>query len=143
MLIDRIIAKFEQIHENIEIISNNLPEEENEFSQLGLIKDGIYKRYEFSVELILDIASMINSHFKFGIQNNSLEIIHNLKNNLVFSLKTCEIIKGMKAFRNVLVHVHDKLDDKLAFHNIQASINDFSLIEDEILIFLKKEMDAK
>ena len=86
---------------------------------------------------------MINSHFKFGIPNNSLEIIHNLKNNLVFSLKTCEIIKGMKAFRNVLVHVHDKLDDKLAFHNIQASINDFSLIEDEILIFLKKEMDAK
>lgn len=79
MLTDRIISKFEQISKNIDLIKKHLPINELEFSQLGLIKDGIYKRYEFSVELVLDIIAMINSHYKLGIPRNNLEIISNLK----------------------------------------------------------------
>ena len=139
MPVDRIITKFENIHRNIELITINLPNDEYEFSQLGLIKDGIYKRYEYSVELVLDIVAMINSHYKFGIPNNTMEIINNLKDNSVLSSKVCDIIQGMKAFRNVLVHVYDKLDDFLAFHNICVSLDDFSIIETEIMTFLKKK----
>ncbi|MHA1612742.1 MAG: type VII toxin-antitoxin system HepT family RNase toxin [Promethearchaeota archaeon] len=138
MLINRIIAKFEKIHENIELITNNLPKDESDFSQLGLIKDGIYKRYEFSVELILDIAAMINSHHKFGIPNNTMDIINNLKQNSVISVKNCDILHGMRSFRNVLVHVYDKLDDVLAYNNILANLDDFPKIEEEIMQFIRK-----
>lgn len=139
MLIDRIISKFEQISKNIELIKKYFPNNEKDFSQLGLIKDGIYKRYEYSVELIIDIIAMINSHYKLGIPSNNLEIISNLKQNSIISSKTFDLIQGMKAFRNVLVHVYEKLDDILAYNNIKKSMDDFTLIEEEIMDFLKKD----
>ena len=45
----------------------------------------------------------------------------------------------MKAFRNVMVHIYDKLDDLLAYNNIKKSLDDFSLVEEEIMLFLKKD----
>jgi len=142
MLTDRIISKFEQISKNIDLIKKHLPSNELEFSQLGLIKDGIYKRYEYSVELVLDIIAMINSHYKLGIPKNNLELITNLKQNSILSEKISDCIQGMKAFRNVLVHVYDKLDDLLAYNNIKKTLDDFSLVEEEIMLFLKKDENS-
>ncbi|WP_371803865.1 type VII toxin-antitoxin system HepT family RNase toxin [Candidatus Lokiarchaeum ossiferum] len=138
MTIERIIEKFEQIEQNIHLIKENIPNNEDDFVKLGIIKDGIYKRYEFSVELIIDIISMVNSHFHLGIPKNTLDIILNLERKKVISLQCVEIIKGMKAFRNVLVHIYEKLDDRLAFNNIINHIDDFGHVKEEIISFLQK-----
>ncbi len=138
MNIERIIEKFEMIEQNIGLIRDNISDDGDQFEGLGLIKDGIYKRYEFSVELVLDIIAMINSHFHMSIPNNTLEIILNLEKKKVFSSQCAEVIKGMKAFRDVLVHIYDKLNDQLAYENIIKSLDDFNLVKEEIIAFLKK-----
>lgn len=91
------------------------------------------------MELVLDIIAMINSHYKLAIPNNNFEIISNLEQNSIISEKIFDCIQGMKAFRNVLVHIYDKLDDLLAYNNIRKSLDDFSLVEEEIMLFLKKD----
>jgi len=48
-------------------IENVLPESFEEFSNLGLVKDGIYKRVEFAIENVFDICAVINADLDLGI----------------------------------------------------------------------------
>jgi hypothetical protein len=42
-----IRTKIREIEESLGMVEENLPETFEEFSRLGLVKDGIYKRVEF------------------------------------------------------------------------------------------------
>ena len=53
---DVIKTKLKIIEENIEIVKENLPEKLSEFKALGLVKDGIYKRIEASIQEVLSFA---------------------------------------------------------------------------------------
>jgi len=39
-----ILSKISEIEESIPLIADNMPEDFEEFENLGLLKDGIYKR---------------------------------------------------------------------------------------------------
>lgn len=61
MSASRILKKIKEIEESLELIEENLPDSEKDFRELGLVKDGIYKRLEFCIQNIIDILSMIYS----------------------------------------------------------------------------------
>ncbi len=44
-----IRTKMKEIEESIRLVEEHLPESFEEFSNLGLVKDGIYKRVEFAI----------------------------------------------------------------------------------------------
>ncbi len=138
MKVEHIIAKFDQIRENIQLIEENLPIKHVEFEKLGIVKDGIYKRYEYSVELVIDILSLINAELKLGIPNGTSDIIDQLLKKEILDERLANIIRGMKGFRNILVHRYGKLDDKLAFSIIVENLSDFKMVEKQIMIFLRK-----
>ena len=52
MRTDLIRTKLREIEENLVLISKHLPDSYNDFSNLGLVKDGIYKRCLFSQQFI-------------------------------------------------------------------------------------------
>ena len=56
-----IRSKLAEIEESIELVSEHIPEGFEDFSRLGLVKDGIYKRTEFAIENVFDICAIINS----------------------------------------------------------------------------------
>jgi len=91
------------------------------------------------VELVLEIAAMLNSHFKLGIPNDNVEIIENLRHHSILSDKISDKIQQIRAFRNVLVHIYDKLDDRLAFNNIRASLDSFPEYEAEIMQYVESK----
>ncbi|MHA1378549.1 MAG: type VII toxin-antitoxin system HepT family RNase toxin [Candidatus Helarchaeota archaeon] len=138
MRINLIKNKLKIIEENIELVKKNLPEKVNDFLELGLIKDGIYKRIEASIQEILSICSIINADLKLGIPANRDEIISTLVKNKILSNKMGNIIKELKGFRNFLVHRYGKIDDEVAFHNIKDGLNDFELFLEEIPKIIKK-----
>ena len=57
---DVIKTKLKIIEENIDLVKENLPEKLSEFKALGLVKDGIYKKIEVSIQDIINICSIIN-----------------------------------------------------------------------------------
>lgn len=137
MSIERIISKFEKIQENIELIRSNLPSDFEEFSKMGLKKDGIYKRLEYSIELSMDIIAIINSDFKFGIPNGTPDLIQRLRKHQFISEKTADMLKSMKSFRNILVHIYGEIDDTIVYDILTERLDDFELIKDEILVKLR------
>ncbi|VVB93075.1 Uncharacterised protein [uncultured archaeon] len=49
-----IRTKIVEILESLELIRENLPDSFEEFASLGLLKDGMHKRIEFSIENVFD-----------------------------------------------------------------------------------------
>lgn len=55
-----IRTKLKEIEESIGLVEAHLPTTFGAFSQLGLVKDGMYKQLEFALENIFDICAIIN-----------------------------------------------------------------------------------
>lgn len=135
---DIIKTKLKIIEENIELVKDNLPDNVNAFKALGLVKDGIYKRVETSIQEVISICSVINSDLKLGIPSNRDDIIISLIKNKIISQNIGEKVREMKGFRNFLVHRYGRIDDEVAFKDIKKGFFDFDLFKKEILNYLKK-----
>jgi len=135
--VNMIKTKLAIIDDNIKLVRDNLPSDLKDFEDLGLVKDGIYKKIEASIQEILSICSIINSDLKLGIPSNRDEIIDALKKNHVISSELANKIKELKGFRNFLVHRYGKINDEIAFEDITEGLPDFKKFKDEILHFIK------
>ncbi len=134
---DIIKTKIKEIEESTSLVEENLPKKFKEFLELGIIKDGIYKRIEFAIENVLDICATINSDLDLGIPSSEEDIVDNLVKNRIIGADMGRKIKDMKGFRNFLVHRYGKIDDRVAFDNIKEGLEDFSKFIREIENFLK------
>ena len=134
----RIIrTKMKEIEESIKLVEEHLPESFEEFSDLGLVKDGIYKRVEFAIENVFDICAIINADLNLGIPGSDEDILENLIKNNILSMEMKDKLKMMKGFRNILVHRYGKIDDKLAFGILKENLGDFYDFMREIEEFLE------
>ena len=139
MRVDIIKTKLKIVEENVSLVKENLPEKIEDFINLGLIKDGIYKRIDASIQEILSICSIINTDLKLGVPPNRDEILKTLIDNYIISEKMGRIVKELKGFRNFLVYRYGKIQDEIAFEDIKKGLLDFKYFNDEILLFLKRK----
>jgi uncharacterized protein YutE (UPF0331/DUF86 family) len=130
--------KIKNIIDGVNIVAENLPDNFGDFINSGLIKDGIYKKIEFSIENILDISNIINSDLDLGTPETEDSIIEHLEINKIFDKKIINLISEMKRFRNILIHKYGEINDEQAFETIKTGLGDFELIIEEIERVLRK-----
>lgn len=133
-----IESKLTKIIDSLNVIIENMPDEYDDFSRLGLVKEGLYKKVEFAIETILDICAIINSDLGLGVPGIEDDILDNLEKKRIFKKEVVVKIREMKGFRNLLVHKYGDIDDKRAFESIKEGLEDFSTIVNEIENVLKK-----
>ena len=122
--------------ESVELVQEYLPESAENFRQLGLVKDGIYKRTEYAIENVFDICAILNSDLHLGIPGTDEDLPEQLMEYGVFGPEMREKIKTMKGFRNIVVHRYGKIDDTLTFMILQEHMEDFALFRQAIEEFL-------
>ena len=135
---DIIRTKLKEMQESIKLAEENLPDAFEEFSKLGLIKDGIYKRVEFAIENIFDVCAIMNADLELGIPESDEGIVDNLVRENILTDVMRNKLKSMKGFRNIVVHAYGKVDDRLAFSILKKHIRDFYEFMDWINDFLNK-----
>ena len=140
---DEIKQKLSDILDAITIVRENLPADSDKFPDMGLIKDGLYKKIEFAIESVIDICNIINSDLRLGVPSTEDKLIDNLEKNKVFDIKIINLIREMKKFRNVLVHKYGDIDDEKAYLDIKDGLNDFELVIAEFEKFLTKRKNKK
>ena len=128
----KIKQKIIEIDESLEIIHNNLPNSLEEFTVLGITKDGIYKRLEFIIQNILDCFMLIYKKNKIGIPESVDDVINDLKAKKIFKNKTTNLVKSMKGLRNIIAHRYGKIDDSIVFDLLKNNLDDINLIINEI-----------
>ena len=133
-----ILSKISEIEESLSLIEENIPEDFEEFENLGLLKDGIYKRIQYMIENILDICAIINSDLQFIPPGEEDDIINNLVKKEILSQSMGNKIKEFKEFRDIIVHRYGKIDDKLSFELIHENLGDFNKIIEKIETILDR-----
>lgn len=133
-----IRGKMSVISEMSTSIMEYVPDDIEEFLTLGIVKDGIYKRLEYSLENVFDICAIMNADLKLGIPEDDENIISNLIKGGVLPEEWMFRLRNMKAFRNVLVHRYGSIDDGLSFRIIREHMNDFQDFIDVIGTFLEE-----
>jgi uncharacterized protein YutE (UPF0331/DUF86 family) len=139
MRIEIIRTKIKEIRESLRLVEENLPDTFEEFSRLGLVKDGIYKRLEFCIENVFDICAIINSDLELGIPRDDVDIIENLVKSEILSEEMKGKLKAMRGFRNIVVHRYGGVDDKIAFEIVIENLPDFYVFIKRINDFLENE----
>jgi uncharacterized protein YutE (UPF0331/DUF86 family) len=135
---DIIHIKMREITEGVSLVLEHLPPTVQEFRNMGLVKDGIYKRIEFAVEDVFDICAIINTDLALGVPGEDADILEHLEENRIISKAMHRKIQGMKGFRNIVVHRYGTIDDTLAFQLLKENIGDFFEFTAEIEKLLKR-----
>ena len=133
-----IRSKLADIEESVDLVAENLPQSFEEFSKLGLVKDGIYKRMEFAIENIIDITSIINSDLHLSVPESEESFVENLVKNGILTQNLAEKTRRMKGFRNIIVHRSGRIDDLLAHKILTENMDDIYEFIESIERFLDK-----
>jgi len=133
---DLVRIKIQEIREGIDLVRAHLPGTFGEFSRMGLLKDGIYKRTEYAIETVLDICAILNADLRLGVPGEDEDILANLCHNRILTPEMVQRIRGMKAFQNIVVHRYGTIDDRIAYSLLQDRIGDFELFCRDIDRFL-------
>ncbi len=133
-----IIQKLKEIEDNLALVEESLPAEVEEFKALGLLKDGIYKRLEFSIQNLIDIFSIIYSSLNLGVPKDLDSIFSGLREKKVFPANILSLVEDMKGLRNILIHRYAEIDDDLVFELLAERLDDFKRIMGIIEDYLEK-----
>ena len=132
-----IRIKLTEMKESVDLVQRNLPDSVDLFTEMGLLKDGIYKRTEYAIENVFDICAILNSDLHLGIPGGDEEILENLMQHGVFGAEMRQILKTMKGFRNIVVHRYGKIDETLVYRILQEHLGDFAFFGQEVERFLQ------
>jgi|SRR3989338_7838694 len=134
----RITQKLKEVDDNIHLITEALPADVEDFKSLGLVKDGIYKRLEFSIQNLIDIFSMIYSSLNLGVPSDLDDIFKKLREKKIFSVQILSVVDDMKGLRNILIHRYAEINDDLIFELLTEKVDDFEKIMKAIENYVKK-----
>ena len=135
---DLIRIKLAEIRDGVAIVKVHLPPDEEDFRQMGLIKDGIYKKIEYAIENVLDICAVLNSDLMLGVPGEDEDILVHLEAHTIISADMARKIRGMKAFRNIVVHRYGAIDDRIAYRLLMDHLEDFDSFRTGIEEYLVK-----
>lgn len=116
----------QEIDDSIGIIRVNLPAPGDfpSFTNLGIVKDGIYKRLEYCLQNIFDICSILNRDLHLGVPASEDQSIQNLVDAGIISQSMGEVVRTMKGLRNILVHQYGKIDDMIVYEILNEELDD-------------------
>lgn len=134
----RIMKKLDEMQRYKEELENILPSEEDYNTNLTT-RRACEKTMELMIECVLDVVSMIISSEKLGLPEDEDNLIELLAKKKVISQKLSTIVKGMKGFRNILVHKYGEVKNQLAYEYMSSQLKDFDVFEKEIESYLQSK----
>ncbi len=125
---DIIKNKIKEVYDSLELIEVNMPADFEKFQDLGIIKDGMYKRLEYAIENLIDVFYIIGSDINIGTPYDDSDMLEKLDSAGIITEECCKIMKNLKGFRNILVHRYSRIDDFMSFTFIKENIKDFNYV---------------
>ena len=94
------------------------------------------------IEACLDIAHHIIADEQFREPQNSRDAFTVLSENDILPSDTLETFHHMIAFRNLLVHYYERIDDEIVYGVFTRHLEDFDTFTKHIVSYLQKERES-
>lgn len=99
----------------------------------------VQKILQEMVEICMDIGKHIIADEGFRFPEDSKDIFEVLNENDVLSKKTALIMRNMVGFRNVVVHLYEKIDLEIVYGILKKRLGDFNTFTAEINSFISSQ----
>ncbi|MBL7160439.1 MAG: DUF86 domain-containing protein [Candidatus Aenigmarchaeota archaeon] len=134
---ERILSKIDEINSYLEEMKDFIPKSFEDYMNSSENRRVCERLLQISIECVIDICSLMVKGLKLGAPSDEDDLFQKLKRKKIVSSKTLGLLKGMKGFRNILVHRYAEVDDELVFQFLKSNLGDFSAFKKEILNSLK------
>jgi len=98
----------------------------------------IERSLHIMVEAVIDVAQHIVSDENFREPLSYRDTFLILAENGIISTEHLDIYEKMAAFRNLIVHYYERIDDEVVFGIFKKNLKDFELFIAEIVQFMQK-----
>ncbi|MCX6096657.1 MAG: DUF86 domain-containing protein [Candidatus Bipolaricaulota bacterium] len=134
---ERILIKADRLDGYLRELADIAPRTFAEYQ--GVEKKRACERLlQLSVEVVIDICSVLVTNLRLGLPAEEEDLIHKLTEGRVLSPEMGARIREMKGFRNVLVHEYAQIDDRLVYQALTERVKDFVAFKQEVLAYLKR-----
>lgn len=90
------------------------------------------------IEICIDVGYIIVKELKIGLPDDEESVFDKLKEKSIVSEEMYEKLRGMKRFRNVLIHRYKTINNYIVYENATKNRGDFTEFKKEILSFLRE-----
>src|SRR3989338_1649410 len=135
---DRILLKLDAMEKYVCELDGMLPSSQKEYIHSLVDKRACEKTIELAIEAVIDVCSLIVSHYKLGAPSSEEDILKLLESKRILTSKTAARVREMKGFRNIIVHRYGEVNDIKAYLFLNEELYDFEMFKKEIITFLKK-----
>ncbi|MBI4238557.1 MAG: DUF86 domain-containing protein [Deltaproteobacteria bacterium] len=102
------------------------------------MEKAVEKVLQEMVEICLDIGKHIIADDNLRLPNDTRDTFAVLAESAVLSTTTAELMKKMAAFRNLIVHLYEKIDVVEVYNVYTNHLCDFDLVTKEVLAYLQR-----
>jgi uncharacterized protein YutE (UPF0331/DUF86 family) len=133
---ERILSKIDELDSYIKEIKQISPSNFNEYQDIK-VKRSCERLLQLGIECIIDICKLFVSGLRLGLPSEENDLFNKMLKENILTAEMVSILKGMRGFRNILVHEYAAVDDELVFEAIRERLDDFKKFKKEVLNFLK------
>ncbi len=130
--------KLLQLHERISQLQSFRLRTYREFKKIPYPK-AVEKLLQELIEICIDIGKHILADEQWGVANEAREIFSILQQKKVLSAAQCRQLQQMAGFRNLLVHLYEKIDEEIVFGIYRKRLGDFTKFSQTIEKFLRRK----
>lgn len=136
---EEIEDRLEDLSENAEQLSRLQSKTEEDLEKDEVLKAGIERLLQVSIEIVLDISAMIISHEGLEKPDEYRKIIQKLGEEGVLEKEFSERFSKVAGLRNILVHRYAQIDDEKILENIRTNLDDFDEFSKQVAKYLEEK----
>ncbi|WP_346765172.1 HepT-like ribonuclease domain-containing protein [Thermococcus sp. 18S1] len=110
-------VEYEEVLKSVRLIREGMPASVEEFKSMGLARDGVYKRLEFAIGVVLDgLSELAREHDIIALSYK--EMVEGLSEKGVIPESVADKAIFLAQLREVLIYDYDLVNDEMAFRDM-------------------------
>lgn len=134
---ERILSKIDEMDSYLIELQQVVPSSFEDYRKIEK-KRSCERLLQLIIESIIDVCKMFVSGLKLGLPSDENDLFDKLRNLKIISKKMTDLLREMRAFRNILIHEYATIDDELVYEYSKTKTKDFKEFKEEILEALKR-----
>lgn len=129
----RILAKLDELDSYLSELEKIIPASYQEYEASTEKRRASERLLHISIECVIDICNILVTNLRLGLPANEEDLFKKLEDARVISRELVGKLRGMRAFRNILVHKYGTVDNKLVYDVLKNKLGDFGQFKQGIL----------
>lgn len=129
----RILAKLDELDSHLNELREVAPKSYKEYKESIEKRRACERLLHISIECVIDVCNVLVANMRLGLPAREEDLFRKLEDAKVISRDLADVLRRMRAFRNILVHRYGTVDDKLVYDVIENRLGDFKKFKREIL----------